>query len=367
MKLKFKKEVLQNAVEKAMTSLGKDGGIFLQSNGSKTLVCTCNGTVQTMVQVEVEGDQGSLYINGRIFSALLSASSKLNENYELSVGESEIEIRAGKVLVTKLPLMDTSMYNPLDVTDEDQQINIAIKSDTFKSVVDKGSFAFADHEETRPILKGCLIEIAANAKTIAVTSLDGFRIAHCEDCIDYIDTEQDIQFVVPAVELKRIVKAIDTEMVNIVNSSKNITIRTGDTIYILQKLEGQYLDYKKIVEQEFPISVKINKSELLNAINICSVIMDSLATKSPLIKLLLKDEKLVVESTAKESLSSINIPVEQTGEDITIGFNGRYLKDVYRIESKELTIMLIDPLKPALILPCDEKEKFFYFVLPVKL
>ena len=64
---------------------------------------------------------------------------------------------------------------------------------------------------------------------------------------------------------------------------------------------------------------------------------------------------------AKESL-----PVPFTGEALEIGFNPEFLRDgLESVESHEVALRLISPLRPGLIHSDD--EQFSYLIMPIRL
>ena len=62
-----------------------------------------------------------------------------------------------------------------------------------------------------------------------------------------------------------------------------------------------------------------------------------------------------------------NLPAEITGEDVTIGFNHKFMTDALKAsECDEILIELNGPLSPMKIVPI-EGDSFLFLVLPVRL
>ena len=65
------------------------------------------------------------------------------------------------------------------------------------------------------------------------------------------------------------------------------------------------------------------------------------------------------------------VPAEQTGDEIVIGFNCRYLIDTMRaIESEKVRVKLITPFTSVTFEPVEDEEKddrYLYMVLPLRM
>ena len=62
-----------------------------------------------------------------------------------------------------------------------------------------------------------------------------------------------------------------------------------------------------------------------------------------------------------------NLTAEMTGEDVTIGFNNKFMTDALKAsECDEVLIELNGPLSPMKIVPI-EGDSFLFLVLPVRL
>ena len=60
------------------------------------------------------------------------------------------------------------------------------------------------------------------------------------------------------------------------------------------------------------------------------------------------------------------IPAPYTGEPLEIGFNAEFLRDgVESIPSDEVTLKLINPLRPGLL--TGESDDYWYLIMPIRL
>ena len=90
------------------------------------------------------------------------------------------------------------------------------------------------------------------------------------------------------------------------------------------------------------------------------------------IKLGISNNKLRISSADPELGGSGSEEIEcvYSGEDIEIGFNSEYLKDILRqIDTKDLIMSLKAPISAGLIFPSDqsENEKYTILLMPIRL
>jgi DNA polymerase-3 subunit beta len=78
-------------------------------------------------------------------------------------------------------------------------------------------------------------------------------------------------------------------------------------------------------------------------------------------------ELTVSAQTPDVGEASESLPVPFAGEPLDIGFNPEFLRDgLESVESEELVLKLISPLRPGLIESPDGGE-FVYLIMPIRL
>ncbi len=89
------------------------------------------------------------------------------------------------------------------------------------------------------------------------------------------------------------------------------------------------------------------------------------------VKLYLKDGIMQVSSKSANGNIVEEVPAEQVGEEILIGFNCRYLIETMRaIESEKVKVKLITSFTSATFEPVEDEEKddrYLYMVLPLRM
>ncbi|HAA26318.1 MAG TPA: hypothetical protein DCE11_09445 [Ruminiclostridium sp.] len=79
------------------------------------------------------------------------------------------------------------------------------------------------------------------------------------------------------------------------------------------------------------------------------------------------DNKLLITTNAEVGISKEEIDVEIDGNDLTIGFNPRYLLDSLKvIDDENIVISFSSSIGPSVIKPVSG-DKYLFMVLPVRM
>lgn len=233
--------------------------------------------------------------------------------------------------------------------------------EVLKGVVKQVVFAVANNEN-RPVFNGVLFELKDG--NLQVIATDTYRLAWrrlpLENC-----EKIDINIIIPGKTLIELVKIIEPEkIVNITVTENQILFRADDTCLISRLIDGQFPNYKQVIPNNYLTRIRLKTKELAEATE-----RASLLTKdgSPIVKMSLEQNKLVVSVNTEVGRVHEEIPVFQEGEPFQVAFNARYLGDVLKaMGSEEISMELTGPLSPGVLRPVDDKE-YLSLLLPVRL
>ena len=148
--------------------------------------------------------------------------------------------------------------------------------------------------------------------------------------------------------------------------SKHILFNIGEATLVCRLLEGEFLDWRRVLPQNQPVKLAVNVAKMTDSIERVGLIISE-KLKSPV-------RCKFGENTADfRSVSTIGeahdvCQIAGDGQDMEIGFNCRYLLDALRaIPDAECSLELINGLSPIVMNPCDGSERYSYMVLPVRL
>ena len=273
----------------------------------------------------------------------------------------QVSIRGGASSF-KITAMDAEDYP--DLPDVNGAHGIAMPQSALREMIGGTIFSVSENQ-ARPIHTGCLMEV--RDETITMVAVDSFRLArrtwHSETPIG-----QELKFVVPATGLREVEKILaDTdEPVVFTLGSKHILFEIGDATLVCRILEGEFIDWRRVVPTNCPVKLTANVAELTSSIERVSLIVSE-KIKSP-VRCVFGENTADFRTTNTIGSAHDTCDIAGNGGELEIGFNCRYLLDALRaVPSEEVMLELQNGLSPIVFTPVDEKKDFAYMVLPVRL
>ena len=334
-------------------------GIKLEAKGEtlKLSATDLELAIQKTINAEIK-EEGETVIPGRFFSEFIKKLTgekielELNDKNQLKIvyTDSESFVQCYNVLeFPNLNIIDDEEYFILNQRD-------------FKSLINKSIFSTA-LDDTRPVLKGCCIEIEDDyVKSIG---LDGYRLAFVKKPIKKSTIKKSI--IVPSKSLMEICKFLEDsdEDIKVCIQKNFLMVEVDNTKIITRLIDGDFINYKQIIPKDFTTSLIINKTVFEEAIERTSVL--SRVDRNNLVKFDIKDKVLTLTSNSDIGNIKENIGISLKGNDITIAFNSRYFSECLRTLSDEaIKINFNMPSSPCVITPNDGDE-YLYLILPVRI
>ena len=228
-----------------------------------------------------------------------------------------------------------------------------------------GTIFSVSENQARPIHTGCLFEVAPDS--ITMVAVDGFRLA-LRRYFPEESTERTVKFVAPAAALKEVEKILtDTdEPASFTLGRKHILFEMSGVTLVCRILEGDFLDWRRVVPENNPILLVANRSRLTASIDRVGLIISE-KIKSPV------RCKFGANTADFRTITTIGeaydvCPLAGDGNDLEIGFNCKYLLEALKaVPTDEVTLELSNGLSPIVLTPPDGSKKYAYMVLPVRL
>ena len=273
----------------------------------------------------------------------------------------KVSIRAGYASFT---ISAESAEDYPELPDVNSGRPIRIPQTKLKELISGTIFAVSENQG-RPIHTGVKFEVTDTS--ITAIAVDGFRLArrtyHPEE-----GTERELSFVVPAAGLKEVEKIVaDVEdMASFTLGTKHILFQIGKATLVCRLLEGEFLDWRKVVPSNCPIKLVANVGELSSSVERVGLIVSE-KYKSP-VRCVFSHNELLMRTNTTIGAAEDKCSLAGDGKELEIGFNVRYLADALKVvPSEEVTLELTNGLSPIVLTPVDEKYDFAYMVLPVRI
>jgi DNA polymerase III subunit beta len=222
----------------------------------------------------------------------------------------------------------------------------------------------ASKDETRPVLTGVLI--SAGGQELTMVATDSYRLSVKHAALES-PLEGTIEANVPAralQELARVAQAVEESELAVSLGQNQVVFEIGDIVLSSRLIDGQFPNYRQLLPESVEHELRLSSSEVTDVVRRISL----LAQKNAPLRLGFAEGELTVSAqTPDVGEASEALPVPFSGEPLDIGFNPEFLRDgLESVESEELVLKLISPLRPGLIESPDVGE-FVYLIMPIRL
>jgi len=381
MKIIFNRQAISEAVAPLMCAIaGKSTltaieGILLEANSENSCVMTTFDLEKGMrITVEAQViEQGSAIVNAQKFVQTLRVME--GDFVTLTIDEKNIAcIESGKSnhKMNALPAADYPVI-PRLVTEE----GFVIGQSVLKNMLSKVMYAMAANDQ-RPVLNGCFFKISENE--IMAVSCDSFKLAKCSAKTDIENKNDDgsslkFSFIIPTKtvnELFKLLKDDERETVRIYLTRKTIVFNIGQLTFFSRLIDGQYIDYDRIILTGHKIFATVNRETLIAALERAALVTEEKVAGSVRshVKLLFEEDLLKISAISTLGSTYDEMDVQHEGEDILIAFNNRFLIDSLRASDEDtLRISLTSALTSINIEPAQAKEDTteLFMLLPVRM
>ena len=366
MKFTCEKALLVSAISVASRTVAPKSAIpslegLLVKAGVKVMLTGYN--LETGITVGVPADiaePGECIMPARLFFDIIRKLP--DDEVTVSVDESfRVSIRGG---ISSFTITAMTAEDYPELPDVESEKGIPVPQRELREMI-SGTIFSASENMARPIHTGCLFEIAD--ESVTVVAVDGYRLA-LRRYIPEQPLERTVKFVAPAAALKEVEKILDDtdDPAVIYLGTKHILFMIGDATLVCRILEGEFLDWRRVLPQNNPIKVAANVREVTDSIERVSLVISE-KIKSP-VRCTFGHNTADFRTTSTIGEAHDMCSTAGDGKDLEIGFNSRYLLDALRaVPTPEVSLELINGLSPIVLNPSDGSGKFSYMVLPVRL
>ena len=319
--------------------------------------------METAITYDIEAevsDPGECILPAKLFGDIVR---RLPEGpVTVVVDESyKVSIRAGYASFT---ISAESAEDYPELPDVNDGRAIRIPQNKLKELISGTIFAVSENQG-RPIHTGVKFEVTN--ESITAIAVDGFRLArrtfHPEE-----GTGRELSFVVPAAGLKEVEKIVtdSDEDAAFTLGPKHILFQMGSATLVCRLLEGEFLDWRRVVPTNCPIKLVANVGDLSSSVDRVGLIVSE-KYKSP-VRCIFSNQEVQMRTSTTIGAAEDRCTLAGDGKELEIGFNVRYLANALRaVPSEEVTLELTNGLSPIVLTPVDEKYDFAYMVLPVRI
>ncbi|MBQ8141224.1 MAG: DNA polymerase III subunit beta [Clostridia bacterium] len=382
MKIIFNKSVVTAAVAPLMCAVsGKSvlstiEGILIEAKVPDTCVLTTYD-LEKGVRITIEAkviEEGRFIINAQKFNQTIRVMG--GDEITLTVDEKMSAcISCGKSSHKMSALAgDDFPALPDLVSDRSFVINQAI----LKKMMGQVSFAMAVNDQ-RTVLNGCFFKISDDS--LMTVACDGFKSAKCKRRTELENKNTngnehlDYSFIVPVKtvnELSRLISDDEEALTQIYVTRKHIVFLIGELTFFSRLIDGNYIDFERIMIKNHKITIALDKQTLASALERAALVTEERIAGSVRshVRLEINDGLLKVLATSASGSTYDEIAIEHEGPDLVIAFNNRFLIDSVRAcDAEKIKISMSSSLSSINIEPYEEKEgvEETFMILPVRM
>lgn len=248
--------------------------------------------------------------------------------------------------------LDGSEY-PKKKLESEERVQFAIPAKVMVSGLDNTLFAVST-ETIRPIMTGIFLDIF-NDKIVFVSSDTHKLVRYTNNTVAPGISYSFILPPKPAGILNAIAAGMENDIV-VEADVKSATFRFDNFELSCRLIKGKYPDYNRVIPQNNPFKLYVNREALLTATRRVSIFASE---SSNLISLAISDTDIKLSSQDVDySVDAFeNVPCRYEGNSMMIGFKASYMKEVLsNLKGEEVLVELSDPARPGLFEPSEQKE-----------
>lgn len=332
-------------------------GIYMEAteDGIKLMCSDLMMQKECFLPATVE-QEGRCVVPGKLFSELLR---KMPESImEIKLQANTLTMRSGKTL-NQVQCIEFDEFPTMKFSGD--TADVKIDRLLCKNMINQTSFAVAQ-DDSKPILTGVFVETSENKITMVAT--DSYQFALNSVFIDYSLSQKST--IIPGKTISEIARMMDETQDDVTLSftKTHIKVDLGHTALVARLLEGNYIDYKRIIPKESKTRVLINRNELFDAVE-----RAQLVAREGNNNILLKFEGNMLYISAESYIGKLNdeIEVQLVGEDITIAFNPKFCLNILKnISDETVYFEFNNNINPCVIKPV-QGDSYYYLIVPMRI
>lgn len=276
-----------------------------------------------------------------------------------SEDEQWVKVTSGfsRFRVSCLPTSDFPVWPGIETADE-----VNIHSADLIEMIERTIYS-AGETDTRYVLNGLLFHIKPDG-AINIVGTDGHRLALITKQIGHTIPEEK-RLIIPrkaASEISRFTDGIDT--ITMRCGKNHVLFKIGDVDFITRLIEGTYPNYEQVIPVNDKV-VRLKREGFLKILRRVSIISRE---RSNAVKMDISEGLMIITSSDPDlGEARDEIEADYTGENITIGFNARYIMDSLSVMTGDNVLFSFrDQVSPCLLTE-EGREDYKCVIMPMRL
>lgn len=306
-------------------------------------------------------EEGEVLINARLFSDIIKKLPQSEISLTVDGSMLSIECENSKF---NLKCDSTEEFPKLPKTDDYSLIEL--NQDEFKRMVQETAFA-TSQDSTKPVLMGALVEV--KEEELNFVAVDGYRLSISNNNMT-TGINEECKLIIPAKALNDVKSLLGSgdETFEFGFNDRHAMFKSGNTTVISRLIDGQFIDYVKLLPTSYNTVATLNRREFLSAIERASLLSSE---QNNLVKFLIRDKNISILSNTEFGDAHEEVSISLEGDALDIAFNSRYMCDALKvIDTEEIRLEFTSNVNPCIVKPVYAKpgaREYTYLLLPVRI
>lgn len=364
MKLEIKKDILENALTKAVRLVGKHltlpvlNCVLLEiSNDGILVLRSTNLDIGLEIKIKTKTiTKEILAVPGNVFYSTVSAMKGNDLVLETDNGNLKITTEKNSAVIKCMPHEDfpsiPKIENITPIKIDSESLMLGLRSVWYS----------ASSSNIKPELGS--VYIHQEDDVLVFVSTDSFRLA--EKRIHIKNTLEFPAVLIPQKNVAELVKILDGYKgeVSLYFDKNQAGFEIGDTYLVSRLIDGAFPDYKQIIPKEFSTKIILLKNDLISSVKASNVFSDPLSQVKFIVN---KNSKnLKIESKNNEiGEYQEEIKANIDGGDLALNFNSRYVLECFQSIPNESVVLEFAGLSRPLVIQGSSDKSFLYIVMPM--
>ncbi len=249
-----------------------------------------------------------------------------------------------------------------------------------KKMLGQVSFAMGVNDQ-RMVLNGTYCKVTDDS--LMMVACDSFKLAKVRTKTELVNKNTngnahlEFGFIIPVKtvnELNRLLDDDDEAVMQIYITRKHIVFLIGELTFFSRLVDGEYIDYNRIIVQNHRITIVADKKELVSALERAALVTEEKIAGSVRshVKLHINLDALKISAVSSAGSTYDELYIDHIGDDMTIAFNNRFLIDTVRAcDSERLLMTMSSALTSMNVEPVDndyeeQGSEEIFMLLPVR-
>ncbi len=244
---------------------------------------------------------------------------------------------------------------------------LTLPAGTLATAINKTIFA-TGNDDLRPVMSGIYFELTE--EDVRFVATDAHKLVRYKRTD--IQAPKAANFIVPKKPLNLLKNTLSgtNADVNVEFNENNAAFRFDNTVLVCRLIDGKYPNYEAVIPKVNPNKLTIDRATFLSSIRRVSIFANKTTHQ---VRLHINGSQLTVSA---EDLDFANEASEKLtcaydGEEITIGFNSRFILDMLNnLDTEQVVLEMSAPNRAGILLPGEageHGEDVLMLVMPVML